>query len=279
MANTVPYLQQSGNGPSPSIWRHLDVLRLLEQGPEYGLFFHDDFTGFSGTVASNVGTYRGDNGGYKTFEDTSCSIAPLATEATGVIALVTDATDNNEVNMQRGNTGQVCTNLTLTAGAKAKVLFEARIRLSQVTNTYNFFVGLTEESLAVTDGLFTDAAAFTDKDYVGFFLGEAAGSSLKFGYNKAGGSDQVAYTYGTALTDSTWYKVGFVFDPTAADSQRLRSFVNNVEQTAVADSAVQGANFPLGEEMTFFTVLKNGAAAAKGAQIDWIRLATVFVAE
>lgn len=260
------------NRPSPAIWSRIDFAAIREKcnGHEY----FEDFTSWNGTVTSNVGTY---SGGWKTFEDTGGSILPLPTVKEGVIQLLLDATDNDENNMQRGATGQVHAIISTTSGDDCVLGFEFRVRFTQVTNIYNFFGGLTEESLSATDAFFSDTGVIADKDYIGWLVGEAAGSTLFFGWNKAGGTDVIGFTWGTALVAAQWYKLGFLYDPGAPADRRIKLFIDGVEQaTYVTATQLASANFPNGEELTTYFNLKSGSAATKSLDLDWVRFAQVW---
>lgn len=262
--------------PSPGIWSRIDFAAMREK--HNGVEYFEDFAGWNGTFAANVGTYGGSSGGWRSFENGNCTILPLATVKEGAVQLLLSAVDDTEFNMQRGLTGQVHAIISTTTPDDCVLGMEFRFRLGQVTNaTHNLFLGLTEENLAVTDGFFADTGVIADKDYIGFIIAEAAGATLTFGWNKQGGVDVVGFTYGTALVVNTWYKVGFLYDPGAPDSKKIKIFIDGVEQgTYVTATQLASANFPNGEELTSYINFKNGSAAAKTADLDWIRFAQVW---
>ena len=224
-----------------------------------GFFLHEDFRSFglSTAVSSNVGRYVGDGASWYTFEDTGASISQIATNVNGVIALATDADDNQEVDLVNcGNTG-VCGVISDTAGSDKFQVCEFRFSVSQIV-TQNLFLGMAEEGLAVTDGIIDDSGDHTSKDMIGFSVNEDASSTLVFSYRKAGQTEQFPITSLATLAASTFYNVAWVYDPTAPRSKRVSIYLNNEEQsTYVTADDIEEATFPDGEEMAIYAAVKN----------------------
>lgn len=261
--------QLGGRGLSPRLWSRVGGQALSGDGASNWHFSGDDFNSFGLTtaVAANVGRYAGQAGAYLSYEDTGNSIAQLASEVGGVMRVATDATDNDESWIQPGGAASVLGKVSTTAGADKCMIFEQRVRFGQVSNTFNFLGGLSEEGLAAADTV-TDAGALADKDFIGFWITEADGDALKFGYRKAGGALQTVLS--SAIAVSTWYKLGFVYDPSAPPAKRIKVFIDNVEQsTYVTSTNLAAATFPDGEELNWLFGIKNGEAAIKNADCDW----------
>lgn len=268
---TIHQGKSGGRGLSPRLWTAVDGQALSPDGLSNMYFLGDDFTGFalSTAVGTNVGRYASSGSGYLSYEDTGGSITQLATEIGGVARITTDGTDNDEVWLQPGMATSVFGKVSDTAGDDKLLIFEARFRVGQVTDTYNTFIGLSEEGLAAADTV-TDAGALASKDLLGFWVLEGDGDSLKFGYRKAGQAVQTVGTFGTALAASTWYKVGLVYDPREIPAKRIKFFVNNVEQTSyVTATNIAAATFPDAEELQPLFGIKNGSAAASNVDLDW----------
>jgi hypothetical protein len=269
LSNSLLTIHQGKNDArslSPRLWGQVVKHSLSPDGGSFGYSAGDNFFGFNGAVSTNVGTYSSQGGGYRSYEDTGNSITQLATEVGGVVRITTDTTDNDESWLCHGSATSV---LGKVASSSGKLLaFEARFRLGQIV-THNMFIGLTEEGCAVADTV-TDAGALADKDLLGFWILEGAGTSLKYGYRKSGGAVQTVGTYGTAIAASTWYKVGFLYDPQEVASKRIKFYIQNEEQTSYATATnVSAATFPDGEELNFLAGIKNGAGAASSIDIDW----------
>lgn len=265
---TVHKGKSGGRGLSPRLWSKVANQALSPDGSSNGYFFYDDYLTFANTtaVATNVGRYASQGGGYLSYEDTGGSITQLASEVGGAIRIATDTTDNDEVWMQPGMATSVMGKVASSSGKL--MIFETRFRVGQVTDSYNIFLGMSEEGLAAADTV-TDAGALADKDFLGFWVTEADGDSLKFGYRKAGGALQTIATVG-AIAASTWYKVGFVFDPDEPSSRRIKICLDNIESsTYVTGSQISASTFPDGEELNFLAGLKNGAGAIKTLDLDW----------
>lgn len=262
--------QSGGRGISPRLWAKAKGMMLSPDGFQNAFSDGDDFVRF-GTIAPGAsGTTGGFYNGYAYYVDTStnvCSIQQIATEVGGVIRFQSSADDNDDANLQAGGTAGVFgkvdnTNLKM-------LIFETRVRFTQVGNTYNWFVGFSEEGCSATDGVFTDAGAMADKDRLGFWVLEADGDALVYGYKKAG---QTIQSLGTAIAISaaTWYKLGFILDPEAPPSQRIAFYVNNEDQgTYVTDTLIAAATFPNGEEMSFLAGIKNQTTSAQSVDMDW----------
>jgi hypothetical protein len=259
---------QSTRMLSQQLWARAYGQGYSPDGDDPLSFVYDDFKCFSNTtaVAANVGRYAGQVG-YLSYEDTGNAITQLATEADGVIKITTDTTDNDESWLQPGMATSVLGKVAVASSPKL-VLFETRIKVGQIGNTYNAFFGLSEEGLAAAD-TFTDAGAMGDKDFLGFWVLEGAGSALKFGWRKSG---QAVVSLGTAktLVADTWYKVGFCYDPKAKPSQRLSFYVDNeVLSTYGTATQLAAATFPDGEELNLLLGVKNGTASANFIESDW----------
>lgn len=259
-----------GRGLSPRLWSRVQGQSLSPDGFSNWYFAGSDFLNFGMTtaVASNIGRYADASGAYLSYEDTGNAIAPLETEVGGVIRISLDATDNDETWIQPGTAKSVLGKVSDTAGQDKLMLFESRFRVGQI-NEQNVLIGLSEEGLAVADTI-SDAGALADKDFLGFFIQEGSGSALKFGYRKSGQALQTLATFGTSLVASTWYKVGFVYDPSAPSAKRLAWYVDNVEQsTYVTATNIADATFPDGEELNLLAGIKNGTAAIRTLDLDW----------
>lgn len=250
---------QEGRTLSPRLWAHATGQALAPDGLLRGTFLYDDFINFGNTaaVATNVGRYASEGGAYYTFEDTGATVSQIATNRKGVVALTTDADDNQEVDMTTGgNTGGLGM-ISDTAGDDRLLIFEARFAVPQIV-TQNLFLGLAEEGLAVTDGIIDDSGDHTSKDLIGFSVNEDAASTLVFSYRKAGQTEQFPITSLQTLVANTFYNVGFVYDPKAHTNNRIKIYVNNVEQsTYVTGTNIAAATFPDGEELAMYAAVKN----------------------
>jgi hypothetical protein len=261
--------QGDGRGLSPRLWDRAVAPMLAPAGDTFGGFLGDDFRSFGiGTaVTSNVGFYVGEGVPYYSFEDTGGAIAQLATYRQGAVKLAVDADDNQEAWLQAGNATSVMALISDTSGDDKLLVFEARVRMSDVVG--NRFIGLGEEAFAA-DSAITDAGALVDKDWIGFFALEGAPTILKFGYKKSGQTVQVPIASGLqTLAVDTWYKMGFIYDPSAPTSERIRVFVNNEEHaTKVTGTMIAAATFPDGEELSPVFGVKNVTDTMQ-MDLDW----------
>ena len=266
--------QAGGSGPSPALWGAVTPNMHPHD------YIKDDFRCFDGLVASNVGRYASEGGAYRSYEDTGCSIAALATNHRGVIRVTTSGTDNHEATLQAGNATGVCARFTDTAGSREKVLFETRVAFTSVANTIlGVFVGLAEETRAVADGVITDAGALADIDLIGFFRAEGDGDDLDIVLQKSGGglitvlanalaSDALSPI--SALTAGEFVKLGFRYNYHHQDGPRIEFFVNGVKLQTVYEltNGAFVATFPDGEELAPIWSCKNAVAGASSFDID-----------
>lgn len=263
------HLGQDSTGLSNRLWSQLLGGQNTPDGGKRLILTGDDFTSFGGTVATNVGTYSGQGGGYKSYEDTGSTVAQQADDVKGVLQLTTDTTDNDEIWLQAGYSAGVHAMISDTAGSDFKQAFECRVAVAQITDTYNMFVGLAEEGLAAADTV-TDAGALASKDFIGFEILEANGDAINFIWAKAGQTKVTLISGVQVPVADTYYKLGFLYDPTAPAAKRIKVFVDNVEQgTYGTATQIAAATFPDGEELAFLFGLKNGAGASKNVSCDW----------
>ena len=70
---------------------------------------------------------------------------------------------------------------------------------------------------------------------------------------------------------ATWYKFGFVYDPTAPATQRVTSYVDNVAQgTFITQTNIETAEFPDSDLLKFCATIKVGAdTVADTFDMDW----------
>jgi len=265
-------------GLSPRIWSRLSGSMMASDGNKRLVLVGDDFTSFYGTVTAKVGDY---SGGYKSYEESGGSITQLATHTGGVIAITSDGTDNDDMALAAGGATGVFGAISDTAGSDYVTAFEVRFRVSTVADdTGAFFVGLTEEGLAAVASMTDDTGVMASKDHIGFATvhrnGGTAGTNavLKFVYQKAGQTQVIKIAALETLVADTWYKAGFVCDPSAIPSKRIAVYLDNVEQstyvTATNIATASGSAFPDGEELTFSALThQGGATGAHSLLLDW----------
>ena len=255
--------ESNGRGLSPALWRHMTTGAASPDGTGGHIWFGDDFTNHGKIAAAGDDV----SGGYGAYIDTGNTINAVNSESGGVIAFLTDTTDNDECWLTTGGNTGVLGKISDTAGDDKLTIFEARVRFTQVGETYNAFVGLAEQGLAAGDTI-SDGGAIADKDYIGFHVKESDGNSLLFAYNKQGGTDQTVVT--TAISAATWYKLGFVYDPMQPAAKRITAYIDNVEQSTYITAAnIATSNFPDGEQLALLGGIKNAGGAANQLDMDW----------
>lgn len=274
--------QPSNAGLSPRIWTKF-VQSCMSPDGDPGFFCGDDFLVFGESVAaaSNIACFVSQLGQYKAYIDTSSSIAQLATQTGGVIALTTEAADNEEVSICQGGAGTAAATSVLGAlnrdTSPKLTCFETRFKVNSVADDVAaIFVGLMEENGAVHNAKVDDTGATIDNDYIGFETVHTnsgttgTNAALRAVYKKDGQTAVTSISGVQTMVADTWYKAGFVYDPGAPASKRISWYIDNTEQsTYVTDTLMNAAGFPDGEEMGYTAIVKTGSAASAVLSIDW----------
>ena len=243
----IPDSEADGKFPSPRIWSDMP---MVQSDWEYGQLarVRDDFC--------NFGT---DEGGWYDYTDTGNTVTQLATEEGGVVRLSLDATDNDESWLISGN--NTAGFMKITAGKK--FAFEARVRVNQIVDQA-LFVGLCEEAFAASDGFTDDSGVLADKDYIGFRVLTAAPAGLDTATRTSGDAAETVIQDGAqTLVAGTWYKLGMKCDGTT-----ITFYVDGVALGTTTTTA--GTGVPDGEELAVAFGLKNGTAAARTMDVDWV---------
>lgn len=266
------YSGDTGRGPSSLIFKgmnNIDKSQFLD--------IYEDFRSFNNTyaLASNLGRYASDAGGYISYEDTGGSILGSVTaDYTGAIVMTTDTTDNDENSLALGdNTGGAITAKT----TMKKLAYECRMRFSQIL-TQNFFLGLCEPGRAVADGLISDAGALLTKSILGWSVLEGAAGTMKATHGLNGQTAVQESTITKTLAANTWYKFGFLYEPASQyDGYVCKWFVDGVQ---IGGITTEGSSFPAsssGVVLTPFFSQKNATTTANVFTIDWYRVCAQLV--
>lgn len=255
----------TGRAPSPAIWGDCPRLGLIE-GSVCGVYLFDDFASFANHVSDQ------DTQQYSSYIDTGVTIKQLAGVEYGQIEIAGNDADNDEgVLSDYGPVFNI-----QDAKAKKKLWFEARWKKASVAdNALATFLGLAydhgngvpvSKTLCLTD----DDGALGAFSFIGFHVDQANGGALDFVYKADGQSAVVKIAGVQALAADTWYKLGFMYDPTFPAEKRIKIFVDGVEQTTyVTETNLAAATFPDNEGLARVWAAKVGAAAEVKSQLDW----------
>ncbi len=268
--------------PSPAVWGNCPW-DDIQKGLLSGIAIGDEFV--------NADDEDGVDTNYLRYIDTSNTIRILVPDTTalatgsrgGVLRLATDATDNDSpiIQYQHAN-GTAPFLIGNTAGAAWPLWFECRIRKSSITdNQAAFFVGLAQVGAAANDGLLEDNTGdlVNSISAIGFRALHDNGEELDFVYQDGGQTAPTEVMANiTSMVASTWIKLGFVYNPAAEASKKIKIFVNNREQsTYITTTNIDATTFPENDAMTFVFGLKNGEGTATTADIDWWRCAQSYL--
>ena len=272
-------------GLSPDLWTR--ILEKRGYDPSTVGFFFDDFV--AGPYIAATGT----NGNWYAYLDSGNLITKptgitLANGEMGLCSLYADASDNDSPAMclAGGNIGGPF-KISDTAGEAFPLAFECRFQLSSVADDVSaIFLGLGEEAIPANECKADDTGVMVDKDYIGFnSVHTNSGTTgtnaiLTFVYNIASGGSSPVTLISTLKTmvASTWYKVGFLYDPSADTTKRIRIFLDGEEQsTYVTGTQIAvAAAFPDGEELVPTFINKAGTGTASSLILDWVAVGQMF---
>jgi hypothetical protein len=262
---------QNTSGLSPRLWAKVYSSVMAPDGGDRLVFVGDDF---GGIAVSDTMTRVASDIGYTSYIDAGGTVTNLADEIGGVIALTTDGTDEDEIWMSSGALGKISD----TAGDDCLTVFEARYKVSSIVNAaMSHFVGLAKPGLAAADTV-VDATGVlkADSDFIGFRT-LLDGDAISFVYQKGGAAVQNKIATVHIPVADTYVKLGFVYDPAAKASERIKVFVNNVEQaTCVTAANIAAATFPDAVILSMLAGFKNTTAVATELAIDWWAYAQIL---
>ena len=250
----------------------IDVLNVVDGRGLSSTIWHDCPRGVLG-VDNNDGVFLFDDfvlgaSAWNSYTDTGVTLTTAAGESYGALEVAGNDADNDEGTIQSGGLAAI------DSSAGKKVWFEARFKKASIANNaLAVFLGLAEPGLAAADTLVDNTGEVADKDLIGFQTLHADGDALVFCYRKAGQTKQTVSldSDSSVLTADTYVKVGLKYDPSADSDERIKIYVDGVEQAnAVTSANISAATFPDGELLAALVATKVGAAAESKCQIDWI---------
>lgn len=275
MPNIVRYNGDTARGPSPAIWGDLGKWQA-DNNRGHSILLFNDF------VDAPVMASATNQGGFYTYQDTSCTVQPpaevpdLGSAANkaelGTLAIAQDGTDNDECHVQLASSTAQLFRIGNGSGNTAKVAFEARVRVNTIADTIStFFVGMGTG--AVADGYIVDAGTLiTTKGFIGFQRFEDDGDKMDSIYQAATQTQQSVEANVATLVADTYIKLGFLYDPTQVDpDKKLKFFVDGVEAACtVSTTNIDAATFPEDEALIPMILSKAAAGTASTITADWV---------
>lgn len=268
-------------GLSPRLWSRVTGSIQEPDGAKRLVLIGDDFTGIQ-----NAGTmtdlYSECAYVLKADDTTNHTAVGAADENGGVLQLTIDAGAgaNEEIGIALGDGTQQACQISDTAGSDFLTAFECRVKVSSVTDgQLALSVGLLgpgqNDGDIVAD---TTGIPNTSDHGIGFNIKADDGDAIDFWY-EAASQTRVDKIEGVAVpTADTFVKLGFLYDPAAPASKRIKVFVDNVEQsTYVTATDIATATFPDAEPLVPTFGMKGiaGSVALEFA-IDWWALGQVI---
>lgn len=259
-------------GPSASVWGRFPV-RAIQDGTIDGAYLFDDFTSFNKTPATTEGNWAAGMG-YAQFSDTGGTITS-GTGTGGEIVLASD--DDNEGASIR----TLAVPFKLIQGGY-KFAAEVRLKFSTIANTtFEAFWGLMENTaLTAAIPITTTAATLADKNLVGFYRTESAGSTVLTTYKADGITAVVVQDAAVTIVAATYIKLGMKYEPDRdKDGQYALSFYQNgtrLTSSKLLPSAA-GTDFPNDIALGPVVAVRNAAGTSPGTlTVDWWRYGQVY---
>lgn len=225
-----------------SIWEFAPLLAAMDPG--YYHLFSDDFFAFDPTATV---------GKYTIVEDGTPTQAQIDA-AGGVLSIACDVNDNDEAYVS-----SVAENWLFAASKP--LWFEARVALTEAaTNKANIIVGLSD-TVGANSLLDNGAGPMASYDGAAFFKVDS-GTVWQFETSNAG--TQVTNSSAGAFVTSTWYRLGFVWDPADGTTGSVTPYLDGVAGTAHAVT-ISGM-----DEMHILLGVKAGSAAAETLRVDYV---------
>jgi hypothetical protein len=247
-------------GPSPALWADVPILETM-QDPAQGFMFFDDFIAPPVILAAGA---EGVWGPYRFFSDTGTTAAQGAALG-GVLTLGSDG-DNEGASIGMNNPSWQIDR------ALGKLVFEARIKSSSITDTkHGFFLGLMDATALSATVPIAAAGTLADANFVGFHRLEGDGDYVDTVY-KANGVTQVTVdTDAQVLVADTYIKLGMIFNPI---NNELSFWADGEKLTETYTiPAADGTDFPNDVRLApVFAVLNATATAPGTVSMDWWRI-------
>lgn len=252
----------TGRGKSPGIWGDCPIMSIIE-GSIYGYILDDDFAG-GGLITSPTTSAALVGLPYSGFGDTGSTIT-YSDELGGGIKLLSDGTDNDATQLFS------LSHCFQMGVSNLPLWFEARIKLSNITNTgIGFFLGLADSTAKTSAVVLTDTASgLADLNLVGFHMLDSDTGDVKPCYKSNTVTAVDLETVSDAIAAATYVKLGFKKDRDGL----VTFFINNVPQGTpfqTVDDA--GTDFP--GDVTMAPCLSLAVGAVTGSQniiMDWWR--------
>jgi len=261
-------------GLSPRLWSDIKVANPSTDGNNAGSFYGDDFELMQGTgiVAGAALTYPTVTGlslsGYRCYASIGASLTRVTGEPGGIIKFEAGDTADDSMII---STGELVALSDSGGSNNKKTVFETRIKLTTIVQG-SVFVGLGSQVMVADGGLIASGGApIATAAAIGFNVDEGDVDGIDFIYQAANTADVRHINPVKVAVADTWYKLGFVFDPAAPDSKKIKVYVDNVEQTTyVTDALMAVAAFPEDEYMGFVAAAMSGDTPAdNNLEIDW----------
>lgn len=247
--------------PSQNLWAHVDA--ALERP---GRWMHQwtDFADipFTDSLPTTAAAYNG----LRVFTSSGGTFSEVDAEG-GVRALV-EATDNEGVAVGRGI---YPFKIIQDAG---ELVFEARVKRTNITGVFNVFVGLIQDVAFTVDiPLNTDnPPILADYNMVGFFQPEGDPDAFDTTYKADGITAVELQADAVTLVADTYVKLGMTFN--SKEDNVLRFYKDGLElDTTYSIPVAAGTDFPNDIRLGWVLATRNGASAASSLTADWVRCA------
>lgn len=272
--------EDTSRNPSPQIWGDIPVADIQEDAAK-GYFYREDFTNVALLASPTITTQANYQSGWKAFGSTPGTVLGANVEGGQGLALVSGTSDNDGISI-----ATLATPVKISR-AKGAFAWEARLKVSSIGDTIaGVLAGLIEATTLTAIVPITAAGALADKNLVGFFRLEGDGDQLDTVY-KADGVTAVTVKADaladlpttTALTASTYVKLGMKYEPTGPyGAYQFSWFVNGYRlPDRYTMASADGTDFPNDVQLALLFAAVNATGAAHTVTVDWVQVAQLYV--
>lgn len=266
--------------PSGTIWGKCPW-NAIKEGSVKGVAFFDDFSSFNVTPATTEGNWAAGQG-YAQFSDTGGFITAPALSAATAAGVPTSGITIGSNDDNEGVSIRTLSTPFAINRANQRLWFEACIKKSSIANTIaEFFIGLMENTaLTAVVPITTTAATLADKNLVGIYSTESAGSKASSTYKSNGVTAVVVGTDEFTFVADTFTNVGMMYVPSGdKDGSFCLSFYQDgvrLASSKIIDTG-NGADFPTDVAMGPVMAIRNAAGSSPGnVTVKWWKAAQLW---
>ena len=255
----APGTGDTGPLPSGALWHQVDA-----ELNRPGLWMHqfEDFT--DDVYTETLPTADDPWHGLRVF--TSSGATLNAVDAEGGVRELVEATDNEGLSISRG-----IYSFKIIQGA-GPLVFEARVKRTNITATFGFFLGLIENVAPTAILPIAADGTLSDNNLVGFYQPEGDPDGVDTAYKANAVTAVTVKADAVTLVADTYVKLGMLYNRAGDFALEFTKDGVILPDRKIIPTAA-GTDFPNDVRLGWIFAVLNGATAALNASIDWVRVA------